>query len=130
MNVPSITPVPSTLTPTDALRASSRFDCPWAWMSAAIPSIQASRPARSRASKTGEGSHRSAFSATIGAVLGSAAQAVAVRRAASAAWSRATSSRSSVVAARISATGAVAGRKTAAIAPRTRPIPSEKKRVI
>ena len=37
---------------------------------------------------------------------------------------------SSVVAARISATGAVAGRKTAAMAPRRRPMPSEKKRVI
>ena len=34
------------------------------------------------------------------------------------------------MAARISATGAVAGRKAATIAPRTRPIPSEKKRVI
>ena len=38
--------------------------------------------------------------------------------------------RSSVVLARISAMGAVAGRKTAAIVPLIRPMPSEKKRVI
>ena len=87
-------------------------------------------PAASRASKSGDGSHRSAVAGDRPAHAGSSDHALAVRRPASAAWSRASATMSSVVAARTTATGAGAGRNSSAITPRTRPIPSEKNRVI
>src|SRR6266508_494152 len=130
MNVASMTPVPTALTPIEALWASSRFGRPLAWMSAAIPSIQASRRSRRRSSKPTEAPHSVGSSDMTASMAGSSAHAVAVRRAASAACRWATASRSSIVAARTSDTGARAGRTSAEIAPRRRPIPCEKKRVI
>ncbi len=130
MNVASITPVPIALTPTAAPRASIRFGRPLAWISSVIPSIHRSSRSSSRVSKSGEGTHSSGCCPSWRPATGVSDQDVAVRRAASAAWRRATAVRSSVVAARTSATGAFAGRRIAPMAPRTRPIPSENKRVI
>ena len=130
MNVASITPTPIALTPIEAPRARRRFPSPVSAMSVPMDAIQSSSRVRRRSSKPADGPHSVGSAATASATERSSDQAEAVRRAASAAWSRATATRSSVVASRISATGAVEGRKMLAIAPRTAPIPLEKIRVM